>query len=284
MKKILIFSLFLLFSIVAFSQTRIINGLLIGRKSSTTVLKIDSVSTNGTDIKFYKGTRLLNSISTDTIAFSSIGIYKADSIYQKSGSYTSRYDFKTEPTRDNSLKKWKAFGSTMNFVPMCPLVSTATLTLVDGRAYYTLYYLEDSIILTGFKYALTTAGNFIEDQYNGIALYSVSGATLTYITKTANDVNIWKSTANTVASKALPSPVVLAPGFYALGMLYNSSSQTTAPVIQSYSTLVFTLGQGFANNWTISNYLNAPQNDVSTTFSSTTFYGSNLSIPLITGY
>ena len=284
MKKILVFSLFSLFSIVSLSQTRIINGLLIGRKSSTTVLKIDSVSTNGTDIKFYKGARLLNSISTDTIAFSSIGIYKADSNYQKSGSYTSRYDFKTEPTRDNTLKMWKAFGSTMKFVPMCPLIANSNTTLVDGRGYYSVYYLEDSITLTGFRYSLTTTGNFTGDNYNGIGLYSVSGATLTYITKTADDANVWKASANVLATKALPSPVVLAPGFYAVGMVYNNSAQTTTPVLQSYSSNVFCLGQGFSNNWSLSSYLNAPQNDLSGTFSSTTFYNTNTAIPIIVGY
>ena len=231
MKKTFLISLFLLFSIVALSQTRIINGLIIGRKSSTTVLKIDSVSTNGTDIKFYRGSSILNPAMSDTVAFSSIGIYKADSNYRKPGSYTSRYDFKTEPTLDNLIRIYKGNGLTIKNNFITPLAFTSGNSLTSDRMVLVMTYVPDSCTVNGFKYGLSAQGAFTASSTNACALYSISGTTFTKIAETTNSDAIWKVAANAYSTAAFVTPVTIAPGYYYMALLYSTSAPTTAPAV-----------------------------------------------------
>jgi hypothetical protein len=112
------------------------------------------------------------------------------------------------------------------------MTNTAT-SMVDGRSYFNAVYLDKKITSTGVAFYQATQGNFTGDNFNGLALYSYSGGTVTQIAITANDANIWKNTSNTWVQVAWTSTVTIEPGIYFVAALYNSSAQTTAPVIGS---------------------------------------------------
>jgi hypothetical protein len=195
---------------------------------------------------------LWNKTSKDTLQAKVVLVLRPDSIYQKPGSYTSRYDFKTEPVKSELLKAYSSFGSTIKMLPLCPPEFNDSYALTDGRAIFTLCYTADSITVTGFKYSLLVAGSYTADNYNGIALYSFSNGVITKISETANDGTIWATTANTIGIKNLPSPVTIAPGYYYIAILYNSSAQTTAPTFPANSIgILINAAQGWINNSSI---------------------------------
>jgi len=114
------------------------------------------------------------------------------------------------------------------------VISTATLT--DGRLIGSLFVITEPLFLTGFGYSIYTAGDYTADNYNGISLYKVTGDVIDVVVggQTADDGNMWKVAGNN--EKALPTPITLTPGLYYVRSLYNSSAQTTAPLITSFGT------------------------------------------------
>jgi len=70
MKKLIILMILTLFAFVSYGQLRIVKGLYLGPKSSSTVVKIDSISYVGGLLKIYKGsTNVLTGIITDSTTF-----------------------------------------------------------------------------------------------------------------------------------------------------------------------------------------------------------------------
>ena len=105
--------------------------------------------------------------------------------------------------------------------------STILLTLADQTAYFSLIYVNRTMTVTGIKWWQSTQGSYTANNYNGWALYSLSGGTATLIDNTTNDGNIWKATQS-VASKAFPSTHALSEGVYVIMDLYCRSAETTA--------------------------------------------------------
>ena len=131
---------------------------------------------------------------------------------------------------DNYLKALQAAGSSIKVGSAMGFYPRVDHTLYDGKALWTLFYLSDTTDVTGVGYMLSTQGNYTADNYNGFAIYSVSGTTYTKIDSTANDGNLWKTAANTTAVKAFSAgPHELNPGIYYVFLVYNNSAQTTAP-------------------------------------------------------
>jgi hypothetical protein len=112
-----------------------------------------------------------------------------------------------------------------------PFLPNTGTGMVDSRSYFNAVYLDKKITSTGTAFYQATQGVFTGDNFNGLALYSYSGGTVTQIATTANDANIWKNTSNTWVQVAWTSSVTIEPGIYFIAALYNSSAQTTAPVI-----------------------------------------------------
>ena len=131
---------------------------------------------------------------------------------------------------DNYIKALQAAGSSIKVGSAMGFYPRVDHTLYDGKALWTLFYLSDTTDVTGVGYMLSTQGNYTADNYNGFAIYSVSGTTYTKIDSTANDGNLWKTAANTTAVKAFSAgPHELNPGIYYVFLVYNNSAQTTAP-------------------------------------------------------
>jgi len=135
--------------------------------------------------------------------------------------------------QDMSMVAYQAMGSSIKgynlTVPMLSLINTSYAAIVSG--YFLLYpiYIPKTTTITGVKWFQTVAGVYTASNYNGVALYSVSGGTLTRVDSSANDGTIWKATSNTWGSKAFSSTYSAAAGIYYVGMVYSSSAQTTAP-------------------------------------------------------
>jgi len=138
------------------------------------------------------------------------------------------------------LRAMAALGSTIKMFPIGtgPGMMTLTAALADGTTRWAAYYLHRPQTITGVKFYQTTQGNYIDDQYNGVALYSVSGGTWTKVAETTNDGTFWEGTANTWHTKAFATPYDAAEGVYYIAALYcNNGSQVTAPAILGMTSL-----------------------------------------------
>jgi hypothetical protein len=175
------------------------------------------------------------------IAGATEGVALADSsAFAKVHSYATgqMVELKVDDTQwangieSNLIKGLQAMGSTIIALPLATTgLFTENVDLVDQEARYVAFYIPEPVTVTGVHFTLYTAGVFTADNYNGFGLYSVSGTTYTKITETADDGNIWKTTANTLGTKAFPSPQTLTPGLYYVALLWNVNAPTTAPNI-----------------------------------------------------
>lgn len=149
------------------------------------------------------------------------------------------------------LRDLKTLGSPALAVPLgsSQVLASTGSALTDGRCNIILFRLEKETIITGFKGLLTTLGDYTADNYNGFAIHSVSGSTATRIAETVNDGELWKSAAIT---KALPTPLTLQAGLYAVTLLFNASVSVIAPVL-SYFGAANGMSHGIAK---ISSYIN----------------------------
>ncbi len=164
-------------------------------------------------------------------------VKRSDSAYAKPGGYTSRYDFKTEPTKHEIVKSLNSAGAGIKLAPTVAVGASMTTNnqLVDARASYVHCTVTDTVVVTSIHYSMAIAGVYTVDgsEFNGIAIYSVSGTTATRIAMTANTATAWSIPANDFSTLNLTAPVTLYPGEYYVGFLFNFLAQTTAPTIQS---------------------------------------------------
>ena len=133
-----------------------------------------------------------------------------------------------------SIKLLQGLGSLIKAQTFNALEATTATGLVDGTARFIPVYLAKAQTLTGVQYYQTVQGSYIADNNNQVALYTVNASTgvLTRVAISANDgTNIWKQAANVTYKVPFSSTYVAAAGVYYIGLLYNSSEQTTAPTI-----------------------------------------------------
>lgn len=141
------------------------------------------------------------------------------------------------------LKQMKDLGHTAIAMPIGAYQFTINTgsALSNRLALKQLYRVYKSETLTGFQFLQQTQGAYTAADYNGIKIYSMSGVTATAVVggETTNDGNLWKSAAGLV-TKALPAPITLSAGLYAIVFVYNQSAETTAPKLSffgaSYNT------------------------------------------------
>ena len=100
------------------------------------------------------------------------------------------------------------------------------LAISDGAQYFYIFYLANPDTLKGVRWYQRIQGNYTGDNYNGFALYTLSGGTATLVDSTANDANIWKGTSNTFQNKDFVIPYYATEGFYMISFLSN---WTTTP-------------------------------------------------------
>lgn len=155
---------------------------------------------------------------------------------------------------DEDINAYQALGSTIKAQALsldALTLSTNGANLTDGLAVFVAVWVPKKMTVTGVKWYQVTQGNYTADQNNYLALYSYSGGTLTRVAISTNNGNLWKATANTVASEPFSSPYdILTPGLYFIGILYNNSAQVTAP---SIATGLGTLANVAHNNLDFTN-------------------------------
>ena len=123
-----------------------------------------------------------------------------------------------------------------------------SLALSDGLAYYVLIHIPLDCNITGVYIGQSTQGSYTADNYNGVALYTLSAGTITRVALSADDGDIWKTASNGLITKAFSSPYNASAGYYVIGLIYNSSAQTTAPTIQANGAHGQLLSAGMANS------------------------------------
>jgi len=270
--------------LLAFTQTLkpdLLNWIHKGINEYTKSIKVETKTISGTKIDGWDATKVKVDNSIDATQYF---VGKGDTLGSNGKGRPTNYDFKYEPTMSELFKIYKKLGS--SFKPLFNLVpeqASTTFTPVDNRVTMVLRYAADSMTITGVKYSMNAAGAYTADQTNGFALFRLSNDTAYKIAETANTANVWTIAANTPTSIAFTSPVTIAPGFYALGFLYNNSAQTTQPTFAGCQNTLLTQGQSFANGWYISINFNT-QNSFAAFYKSSTYYSASPIVPIFYVY
>jgi len=152
---------------------------------------------------------------------------------------------------DNFIRGIQALGSNVVAQPITIThYGTTDMDMVDATLYLFAVYIEELTTITGVRYMLDQAGVYTADGYNGVGLYSYSAGTYTLVASSTNDGNIWKATEYTAASKAFSSTYAASPGLYFVAALYNTSSESTEPLLKggAQTTNAFAVVYGLTNN------------------------------------
>ena len=158
----------------------------------------------------------------------------------------------TSDSLNNAQMVYQAIGSTIKAEPLGTDISKITtgVGLNTGELNLMLVYLPNDTTITGVKWFSNSLGAYNSSNYNGVMLFSLSAGTATLIDSSPNDTAIWKSgTAGTFLSKAFTATHRLTKGTYVIGLLYNTSLQTTIPSFGGMNpTLVSSVQNGDFTN------------------------------------
>lgn len=201
---------FLLFSVTTAAQRQVVSGTLVtmGGTETLTNKTVNGVTltTGGSSTTFLNGA---GSYTTPSGGGSSAATYNSDiQAYRAMGSA-----YRAEPV-----------GCTIQTIP-----SGATSGLSDNQARYVAVWLDSATTLTGIALYQSVAGVYTADQTNQVGLYTYSGGTMTKVAESTNNGNLWKSSG--LIKEPFSSTYAAAAGLYFVGMVYNQSGQTTAPVM-----------------------------------------------------
>ncbi len=145
---------------------------------------------------------------------------------------------KLQNSGDNTLRALQLLGSSVKGHTFGHVTMPASnaIGLTNGTIHWTAFYLPVAATIASLKYDLSTAFSGTSTGFNGVALYSISGGTLTQIavstTVTAN--TIWGG-ATGFRTINFASSVALTEGVYFVAMLYQASAETTQPKLIAIS-------------------------------------------------
>ena len=141
--------------------------------------------------------------------------------------------------QDMSLVAMQAMGSNIKCynvgIPNPANINTGS-NLNSQQIRFSAVYIPKSATITGITWYQSVNGNYIAGaNYNGVGLYSVSGGTLTLVASSTSDTSCFKQGTGFI-TKAFSSTYAATGGtiMYA-AILYNSSSQTTAPSLGCFT-------------------------------------------------
>jgi hypothetical protein len=131
------------------------------------------------------------------------------------------------------LSGYQTLGSAFKSILMSnPSISSisASLNLTTQQFRGVAVYVPIAQTITGVKWFQTVQGNFANTGYNGVALYTYSGGTITRVALSTDSEATWETaTANTWGSVAFATPYSASEGLYYIGLLYCGGA--TAPAI-----------------------------------------------------
>lgn len=211
----------------------------IGTQSPTTSSLVDMTSTSLGLLIPRMTTTQRNSISSpaNQLLVANTTTNTID-MYQNSNWSTIAGDY------SDDVVAYRSLGSTIQAGPV-PGIGTiqASVTMFTGRGYWAAVYVKKPITITGAAWFQAVAGSYTAANYNGLALYSYSGGTLTLVDSSTRDNTIWTTTTATWGSKAFAGGTrTLAPGIYYVAAIFNNSAVTTAPQIGAVYSGTSTVG------------------------------------------
>lgn len=233
MKKILFIVMILGLAIFSQAQTIATKGLEVGTKAVPVTLTT-------LELKTLKGVTTSSTLATQLDAKAN----KADTTSFSSIVYT-----KSEVDGFNAILYQDQFQndafdiSGINYlfpIASYSIFGTGGVALASGTAQYVTYRVKTTTTVSKVTFMQTSpTGAYTSDAYNGFALYAVNKSTgaLTELTRTVNDGNMWKQTAFTKVTVNFGASQSLTAGYYAVGLLYHSSAQTTVPQLYSAGTI-----------------------------------------------
>ncbi|SRR6266542_65441 len=141
-------------------------------------------------------------------------------------------DFRKQAYRD--------LGSVIIGMPLMGGIEAITTSqaLTSGAVQFNPIYIPTPAVITGVKFYQSVQGVFTADTSNVVGLYTISAGTLTRVAISADNANLWKTTANTWGSQAFSATYAANAGLYYVAFLYHSSAQTTAPTIGGVPSLL----------------------------------------------
>lgn len=172
-------------------------------------------------------------------------VLKGDSLYRKTGSYVPMHEYRTKPNSNNELRVFKERGSNVKTIPETISGFSSAYTMSDGEVIFSLHHIKDTISIDTLKYMLSVASTGATfDGVNAGVIYYLNGVTATKLVESANSGTTWTQTAFTPAFVKLPSTTTLIPGYYLIGLSFNTSVLGTAPKIYTADQgLLTTLSQ-----------------------------------------
>lgn len=152
---------------------------------------------------------------------------------------------------------------------------TTSSSIGDGSLRLIAMHVPRIMTITGVKCWMAIQGDYVADNYNGIGLYSYSGGTLTLVASSTNDGDIWKASSTSLITKAFSATYEANPGIYYVGLLYNNSSETTAPTVGYFASTLSggTAGALFTNSARLAATLTG-QDTLPASFAASTATGS----------
>lgn len=131
----------------------------------------------------------------------------------------------------NDIKAF-SLGFTLN-------TGATSITLADQQM--TMCLLESmpvGTLCTSVTFQIVTQGDFTADQTNSISLYKINfDGTYTKVAETGDCSANYKGAANSIQTVNFTSPYTTTVENYIVALLYNQSTQNTAPVIRSSSNI-----------------------------------------------
>lgn len=192
------------------------------------------ISVNGTVTSITAGSGLTGGTITTT------GTLKADTTLLAT-------QYWVQGNRDLDYLANAALGSSFKGGPteVKPGNISAAAALTSQQMLYRRIYIPVACTITGVNWYQTTAGNALENNYNGVCLYSYSGGTLTLVDSTTRDTTMWTGTSGSWRTKAFAQTYQASAGVYYLAAVYSNSSQTTNPAIGGGTALHSAAVSGF---------------------------------------
>lgn len=131
-----------------------------------------------------------------------------------------------------------------------PPYNLNAIALTNSTMFFNMVYL-DACTVTGIMFSMNQIGYYDPINYNGVALYSVSGGTLTLIAYTPNSTTIFSGSVSAQIQHAFNAPVTVAAGLYYVAFLSNLTTPTQLPVLWSLPANDYNLNM----NWLQGNSL-----------------------------
>lgn len=139
--------------------------------------------------------------------------------------------------QDLAILAMQSLGSVIKAQPVdfpAPSWITSNTAITAAQLHLIPVYLPVASTLTGVKWWQSVAGVYTASDTNSVSLFSYSGGTITKQAESTNNGNLWKGSA--LRAEAFASTYAAPAGFYYIGMLYNTSAQTTGPTVGSTTT------------------------------------------------